>query len=61
MFMVDKNDLHPIRLTYKQVGFLKHAIDYFFEYFEEEAAEFFEAVEASEENMTEEEKKLIKS
>jgi len=56
--MTTEKDLHPVRFTYRQVGFLKNAINQFFEYFEEDAAEFFETMEASEKGMAEEEKEL---
>ena len=56
--MTDKNDLHPVRFTHRQVGLIKHIMGHFSDYFEEESEEFFETIEASEEGMSEEEKGL---
>ncbi len=44
----DKNAIHPIRLTHKQVDFIKHLLCEFSEYFEEENTDLSSAITASE-------------
>ncbi len=56
--MADRNELHPVRFTHRQISFIKHVMDHSYEYFEEDAGALLETIEDSEEGMSEEEKEL---
>lgn len=43
------SEIHPVRFTNKQVGFIKHLLCQFSEYFEEENADLSEHIEKAEE------------
>ncbi len=42
------NDIHPVRFTNKQMGLIKHIMNEFSDYFEEEEEEFFKHIEEAE-------------
>lgn len=42
---VKDSDIHPVRFTNKQVGFIEHLLCEFSEYFEEENADLSETID----------------
>ena len=45
---VSDSDLHPVRFTNEQMGLIKHIMNEFCDYFEEESEEFFKHIEEAE-------------
>jgi hypothetical protein len=46
---MDRDDIHPVRLTNRQVEFLKHIIDQFIDWHEEEFGKLSETIKKAEE------------